>query len=152
MHNNLVYIGNIEALRAWYTHVRSLFVRDVFDQAVLDGGILNLNRIHAERIKRLGAVAEKMEFSMRSIADGGGKGGQEWAAQHYFASAWKTMESSLCCNVRDPDPGFIDAVRSSGRTDYMETIRSMDAQTRAAGNMWLQTIVDDAKKLWSYDG
>ena len=35
--NNLAYIGSIMALREWHSNVRTQFVRDEFDQAVLDG-------------------------------------------------------------------------------------------------------------------
>lgn len=147
--NNLAYIGNIEALREWYTHVRSLFVRDAFDQAVLDGGINNLNRIHSERIKRLGAVAGKMDFSIKQLEKRSGDSNAEIEDQKRFAVLWPDMERELCCNAHAQDSTFIEAVVSARRDNYIETIRSLDAEVRESGRTWLQSIVNHAELLWS---
>lgn len=147
--NNLAYIGNIEALRDWYTHIRSLFVRDGFDQSVLDGGIHNLNLIHAERIKRLGAVAGKMEYSIRQLEKKPELPREEIEAQKRFQMLWPEMEGSLCCNAHHPDTTFIDAVRQANNENYIETIKSLDPEPRDSGRAWLQSIVDHAVNLWS---
>lgn len=147
--NNLTYIGNIEALREWYTHVRSLFVRDAFDQAVLDGGIHNLNRIQAERITRLGAVAGKMEYSIRQLEKQPSTAGTEIEAQKRFMTLWPEMEGELCCNVHDTNQPFIETISQNRKDSYIETIQSLNAPAREAGRAWLQSIVTHAEQLWS---
>lgn len=145
--NNLIYIGNIEALREWHTHVRSLFVRDMFDQAVLDGAILNLNLIHSERQRRLAELAEKMDESIRELERHGGSG-DEIAAQKKFRNIWPEMERRLCCHPHHTDKHFIDAVQRIRKNDYLETVQMLDAETREQGRAWLQSIVDHAAQLW----
>lgn len=147
--NNLAYIGNIEALRDWYTHIRSLFIRDGFDQSVLDGAIHNLNLIHAERIRRLGAVAGKMEYSVRQLEMKPGASIQEIEAQKRFETLWPEMEGSLCCNAHNSAMTFIDAVRQANNGNYVATIQSLGTESREAGRTWLQSIVDHAINLWS---
>jgi UDP-N-acetylglucosamine/UDP-N-acetylgalactosamine diphosphorylase len=58
--NNLIYIGNIRALKVWYENVRVLFIRDEFDQAVFDGALANLDLILKERCLRLEKAAGKI--------------------------------------------------------------------------------------------
>jgi UDP-N-acetylglucosamine/UDP-N-acetylgalactosamine diphosphorylase len=147
--NNLIYIGNIEALREWYAHVRSLFVRDGFDQAVLDGAIHNLNLIHTERIQRLGAVAAKMGESIRLLEAKSGAASTELELQKKFELIWPEMERELCCNAFGADATFIDSVRGAQTESYLETVQSLSAPTRETGRRWLQSIVDHAEHLWS---
>jgi UDP-N-acetylglucosamine/UDP-N-acetylgalactosamine diphosphorylase len=147
--SNLIYIGNIEALREWYAHVRSLFVRDKFDQAVLDGAIHNLNLIHTERIQRLGAVAEKMEGSIRLLETRSEATSVELELQKKFELIWPEMERELCCNAFEADASFIDTVRATQTGSYLDTIQSLSEPTRETGRRWLQSIVDHAEHLWS---
>ncbi len=147
--NNLSYIGNIEALREWYTQVRSLFLRDAFDQAVLDGGISNLNLIQAERIKRLGAVAGKMDYSIQQLEKKSGDYQAEIEAQRRFEAMWPKMEGALCCNAHPAATDFIEAVRQARTENYIETIQSMEEPVRQTGRAWLQSIVNHAEQLWS---
>ncbi len=147
--NNLTYIGNIEALREWHTHIRSLFIRDAFDQAVFDGAINNLNRIQTERIKRLGAVAAKMEYSIRQLEKNPDSASAEIEAQKRFELLWPEMERSLCCNAHNPDDSFVDAVKQTRHASYIATIQSMDSAFREKGRNWLQSIVNHADQLWS---
>ncbi len=82
--NNLRYIGNIVALKEWYRMVRQTFMcRDPFDTACYEGGLKNLDRILAERIKRLGDLAKKM--------------GQPGAPEDMvaFLDAWGAIEFEL---------------------------------------------------------
>ena len=57
--NNLIYIGNILALKAWYSAVRVLFIRDEFDRACHAGALTNLDLILSERIQRLEKLTGK---------------------------------------------------------------------------------------------
>jgi UDP-N-acetylglucosamine/UDP-N-acetylgalactosamine diphosphorylase len=57
--NNLIYIGNVCALKAWYENVRVLFIRDDFDRACHAGAVANLDLILNERIQRLEKLTGK---------------------------------------------------------------------------------------------
>ncbi len=146
--NNLLYIGNIMALKAWYQTVRRRFVRDAFDQACLDGGLKNLDLILAERIKRLGDLAGKMECSFQRLEANGGSE-EIIEAQKRFHAEWPALKSKLE-QVVLPEPGnFVPALEAmNNEGSYTQTIQSMKADTQAAGRIWLQSIVDGVAQLW----
>ncbi len=146
--NNLAYIGNIKALLQWYRHVRPLFVRDRFDQAVLDGGIANLKLILDERVARLGAVANKMAASIHGLEKQANASRTEIEAQARLESEWSVIERRLRADCDEVDRSFVDVVRGRRSDDYVGTIQGLDAQTREAGRHWLQSIVDRADELW----
>jgi UDP-N-acetylglucosamine/UDP-N-acetylgalactosamine diphosphorylase len=147
--NNLIYIGNIEALREWYSNVRAVFVRDKFDQACLDGGIMNLNLILAERIRRMAQLADKMEYSVAQLKGSTGASSGMIEVQERFKTLWPEMERNLCCNDRAPSEQFTEAIKQKNDGSYIDTIKALDAETRETGRAWLQSIVDSAEQLWS---
>jgi len=140
--NNLVYIGNIIALRAWYHHIRSLFVRDAFDQAVLDGGIGNLDLVLAERIKRLGDLAGKMDYSIEWLETNGGKS-DAIEQQKQFRAAWPGIKEQLGAIDSPPPADFIQSVgKLPNKESYTAAIQSLSG--RETARAWLQSIVDQA--------
>ncbi|MEN7972548.1 MAG: UDP-N-acetylglucosamine pyrophosphorylase [Verrucomicrobiota bacterium] len=147
--NNLVYIGNILALREWYRNVRTRFVRDAFDQAVLDGGLDNLDLVLAERIKRLGDLAGKMKYSFQWLEANGGSV-ELVDAQKRFHAAWPEMKLSLKQETLMQDvqlqESFLDGFAPAG--SYIETIQSIEPSSRESGCGWLQSIVDGVEQLW----
>ncbi|MEI6892422.1 MAG: hypothetical protein V5783_09645 [Pontiella sp.] len=143
--NNLIYIGNILALREWYRQVRPLFIRDKFDQAVLDGGLKNLNLILAERLRRLGDLAAKMDYSFQWLEANGGKL-KEIEAQKRFLAAWPIMKSAIESATFPPVAIFQFLEPSE---TYIQTIQSLEPTTREAGSQWMQAIVDFIEQLWS---
>jgi hypothetical protein len=146
--NNLIYIGSIFALREWYRNVRSHFLRDGFDLAVLDGGVRNLDLVLAERIKRLGDLAGKMEYSFQSLEANGGNPG-EAEAQKRFHAAWKQIKADLENQSFNAPEAFIHRLETLARSEsYTKTIQSLEPADREAGRAWLQSIVDATEKLW----
>ncbi len=142
---NLDYIGNILALREWYKNVRAKFVRDAFDQAVLEGGLKNLSLVLGERIKRLGDAAEKFEYSFRWMEARGGSA-SEIDAQKRFNAAWPALRDELEKLTFETSENFIQALDTE--SSYIETIRRLDPAAREAGRAWLQSIVDKTAGLW----
>lgn len=147
--NNLSYIGNIVALREWYRAVRSRFMtRDRFDNACLEGGLKNLDLVLAERIKRIGDVAKKMENSFHWLETNGGSS-EIASTQKRFHSEWPEMET----NIKHADLGQ-NLMAKAALTDalegenYLESIRSLHPDAREAGRVWLQSIVDGIEQLW----
>ena len=70
--NNIVYLANLVALMAWYTHIRRQFIGDRFPQALYEGLIDTLHLAISERIKRFTAFCEKLKESSKRYraADG----------------------------------------------------------------------------------
>jgi hypothetical protein len=141
--NNLLYIGNIVALREWYRTVRSRFIRDSFDQAVQDGGIKNLELVLAERIKRLGDLADKMEYSIQWLEKQSDTPPEIIEAQKRFRGQWPEIQTQLNQPTIKAPEVFIQALENiSGKDVYIEVIQSLELATREAGRAWLQSIVD----------
>ncbi|MDF7799195.1 hypothetical protein P4C99_06945 [Pontiellaceae bacterium B1224] len=143
--NNLTYIGNIFALREWYRNVRPLFVRDAFDQAVLDGGLKNLDLILKERIKRLGDVAVKFEKSFQTLEKSGGAQA-EIETQKQFNADWPALKEKLESLGFQPLERF-QTLEPAGT--YIETIQSLEPAAKEAGREWLQSIVDETEQVWN---
>jgi UDP-N-acetylglucosamine/UDP-N-acetylgalactosamine diphosphorylase len=147
--NNLVYIGNIAALREWYRNVRCLFLRDRFDQAVLDGGVKNLDRALSERIKRLGELAGKMERSIQWLEEHGGDS-ESIETQKRFRDGYPVIDIALRKDKPAHDATalerFLESLPSSKY--YMETIPSLPPEIRETGRAWLQSVVDGIEQLW----
>lgn len=145
---NLIYIGNILALREWYRVVRSRFMnRDRFDRACLAGAQKNLDLVLAERIKRLGDLANKMNASAEVLEK---KGGSETliAKQRQFFAEWPQIEQKISeLNVEEsPERDtLIDALTDG---EYVAAIQVLSADARKAGRAWLQSIVDAVELLW----
>ncbi len=148
--NNLAYIGNILALREWYRNVRCHFLRDTFDLAVVDGGVHNLEIILSERIKRLGDLAAKMEYSVQRL-EAGGTSADQVAVQKRFRAAWPDicamLEKDLAVQNPEAMNRFLEGLPPS--KDYIETIQSLLPDVRESGRVWLQSIVDGVEQLWS---
>jgi UDP-N-acetylglucosamine/UDP-N-acetylgalactosamine diphosphorylase len=140
--NNKLYIGNIIALKAWYQNVRPLFVRDAFDQAVLDGGIANLELVLTERIKRLGDLADKMEASVQWLEANSGNA-EIIDEQKRFRAAWPEITERLAQIKTAPADEFIQSITDlPSKKSYTAAIQSLSPAAREAGRTWLQSVVD----------
>jgi acetyltransferase-like isoleucine patch superfamily enzyme len=96
--NNLIYLGNIRALQAWYRCVRKrLLAADPFGEAVYDGALGQLEVIIEERIKRLKELAGKMPRSLEKAraALGGLLPAVPYAQQQALIDRWPEMEARL---------------------------------------------------------
>ncbi len=113
--NNLIYIGNIKALKAWYQNVRVLFIRDEYDQSVLDGALANLDLILNERFQRLEKFIEKA------------------------GCPFQGLEKSRGADV----PVCPDFITEMDRTDYLSAIQNLSEGARASATAWLQAIVNE---------
>ncbi|MDF7822564.1 hypothetical protein P4B35_00955 [Pontiellaceae bacterium B12227] len=143
--NNLLYIGNILALREWYRHVRPLFIRGIFDQAVLDGGLKNLELVLKERIKRLGNLAGKFEKSFQWLEANSGKP-NEIEDQKRFHATWPEIQRAI--ESAEFQPGNVFQSLEPGES-YIKTIQSLEPSAREPGKQWMQSIVDFVEQLWS---
>jgi len=125
--NNLIYIGNIKALKAWYENVRVLFIRDEFDQAVFDGALANFDLILDERFQRLEKMASKVPTLGKKVAE--------------ISKVWKKPLDTIA------NASLMSAVEASDKSDYLTAIQNLSESARAGATAWLQSIVDETVAL-----
>ena len=128
--NNLIYIGNLMALREWYRHVRRLFVSKRFPEALLQGLMDTLDFGLKERFNRLRNYIEKLENQFCAVRYG-----------HFEAMLRESNRTLGDLKTRD---AFIQEVTThqSSQASYIETIPTLPSATRGIGTQWLQSIVD----------
>ena len=155
--NNLIYIGNLWALRAWYQHVRiGSMSSDLFSRACHAGALEQIDGGLKERVKRLKELAEKMPFSLeRARAElGEDLPPPVQAQQRALADGWPEMESWLRAG-----PG--SETGSAGRDSFLaewekidksaghvKAVVSLSPSARRTGAAWLQELVQWALALW----
>jgi UDP-N-acetylglucosamine/UDP-N-acetylgalactosamine diphosphorylase len=155
--NNLIYIGNVRALQAWYQQVRRLFASDDCARACHEGAMVQLNSVIVERIKRLKELAEKMPRSLE-IARAESRGTvPPWCAeQEQLVKAWPAMEvvlkqgpaDSVGAADRDRFLGEVGAVKG---TNYLDTIRALCPPAKRTGTAWLQAIVKEVSVVGDFN-
>ncbi len=147
--NNLIYIGNIKALKAWYENVRSLFIRDEFDRAVHEGALANLDLILNERFQRLEKFIAKACPADSGVPNLG-------SFREIFSNAWKNkgVQAQPASNAwKNPidtiaNASLMSAVEASDKSDYLIAIQNLSEGARAGATAWLQSIVDETENLW----
>ena len=149
--NNILYLANLVALMAWYTHVRQPFIGQRFPQALYDGLTDTLRLAIFERIKRFTAFCEKLETSQKLYRQ---QMGDSVSATliHQKDQLVKNRDQAgdlirRCVDriESDGNKAFLSIIRrkidSVGPT-YMDVIKSLDADEAMQGTAWLQRIVD----------
>jgi UDP-N-acetylglucosamine/UDP-N-acetylgalactosamine diphosphorylase len=125
--NNLIYIGNIKALKAWYENVRVLFIRDEYDQEVFDGALANLDLILNERFQRLEQLGEKVPRVGKIIAE---------RSEHWKKPLDTVASASLMSEVEKVD-----------KSNYINAIQNLSHGAKSGARAWLQSIVDETARL-----
>ncbi len=151
--NNLIYIGNLAALRQWYVHIRRSFLKTQEGGAALYEGALEvLDAALEERITRLRALTAKMEESITIAEKVLQDRTKEMHLKHKreFLQNWPEAEKRLC-GLADDSIGKdgrglflnrIDERLSKGAGDYIDSMQAMDRESADAGSAWLQSVVD----------
>ena len=136
--NNLLYIGNLFALRQWHLGARSLFVGVRLPEALLAGLVETLELGIAERIKRLKELGEKMER----------------AGDNSLSSRWPAVEAALSSRFESQGDlrtreAFLEKlsqrIAGSGK-GYIATVQALAPDESEMGTTWLQGIVDEASE------
>ena len=141
--NNISYLANLAALRAWYAGVRSRFLHP----ALLQGAIGALNEAMNERIFRLKEFAEKMPASVTGLECLKTARIREVISQQKeFYAAWPRLEEYFGTLAAGDEPGgrsqdFLDRLAPAAGRDYVGYIQSLDAETKHKGTAWLEAVV-----------
>ncbi len=141
INNNLIYIGNLHALYAWYQHIRPLMMADdIYTQACLEGAKTQISTMIDERIKRLAQLAGKVGKSLKIT--GAIKANQE------FVNQWPNIKEKLELPTEEQDDAirdeFIDAIKQIKTGNYIETIQALSPKAKEQCTAWLQGIVESA--------
>ena len=157
LRNNLIYIGNLWALRSWYSHARShTMVDDFFRKACHEGAMKQIESGIRERIHRLKELAEKMPYSLECAQSGKSVPLPPEAAtrQQMLIDRWPEMAARL---QKGPDSSVVVMARdeflchwekASTGVCHIEAVRALSPEACAVGTRWLQAIVDDVAALW----
>ena len=150
--NNIIYMANLVALMAWYTHVRQAFVGERFPQALYNGLIDTLRVAIDERIKRFIAFCGRL-----------GKSNQKYKKQmddstfskginqkiELFDNRHQAGELLSRCLVEIKNyenKVFVSIIRKrmeEAGSVYIDVIKSLDNNEALLGTQWLQQIVDE---------
>ena len=117
--NNLLYIGNLRALRLWYRHVRMPFLTATpWGKACFDGALARLDEGLDERLKRLAQLCEKASLT--------------------------TIDFDALKHILDEDLPPPASVVTALPLDkpYLDAIRSLSSQTQTDITAWLQSAVE----------
>ncbi len=156
--NNLIYIGNLWALKAWYRHVRiRTMSSDAFARACHAGALKQIEDALKERLGRMKELSDKMRFSLKHARSETGMdlppGIQ--SQQRALAERWPEMGSRLQAG---PSSDIGGANRDSflgewEKTDaangHTKAVGALSPPARKAGSAWLQEIVDSASAVWT---
>jgi hypothetical protein len=155
--NNLIYIGNLWALRAWYQQVRvRTMSSNVFARACHAGALERIEESLNERRKRLRELAEKMPFSLeRARAETGAELPPALQAQQRALSKrWSEMEAKLEAGPAS-SVGAVDCEafvkeweKIESASGHVNAVGALSPMARKRGADWLQAIVDSAAAIW----
>ncbi|MCF8050476.1 MAG: protein GlmU [Desulfobacterales bacterium] len=151
LENNLIYIGNLKALQAWYSRVRPLFAAEPMARLLIEGlqAVLALNL--EERIGRLGQLVDKISASLAVYQELMGKDASAWvvAEKKELIDRWPEVAAVLgrpSADIEDPElrDRFLGAVASNDETQdrYVASVQGFSPAVREDGVRWLQAIVD----------
>jgi UDP-N-acetylglucosamine/UDP-N-acetylgalactosamine diphosphorylase len=127
--NNLTYIANLIALMRWYDQVRSLFIADMFPEALLSGMKDTLALGINERVNRLNDFLEPLLES----------GEKRIEIERLFQSCLSEKGDERLMN------DFISALSArihGPKKDYLGTINDLSDDEKKTGTAWLQTVVN----------
>lgn len=155
--NNLVYMGNLLALRHWYRAVRARFLnRDIHGAACQAGALRNLDLVIDERLRRLTELAENLRGSVELGAGSvvGPDHVEPWRTQAHFVERWPALAEALQAAMNGAgDPllrnRFLAAlVPVPADQGYLATLRQWTPEVKAAGTAWLGSVVREVTDLW----
>jgi UDP-N-acetylglucosamine/UDP-N-acetylgalactosamine diphosphorylase len=151
--NNLIYMGNLVALGAWYRDVRQpFFKRQELGMLVYAGALDKLALAMKERVQRLKALVTKVADAHPACTCKRGSG----------CELHKNVDAVCALFTGDLDDAAVSTRREAFLTayapeqtagkDYIKTIQGLPAPVSGAGVRWLQQIVDmlctRAQSLW----
>jgi len=152
---NFLYIGNLQALLAWYRSVRKKYMSgDAYARACWTGAIDRLENGILERIKQLSKLAEKMPRSLELATSQDEFPADLRLQQEMFLKQWPDLEQNLTqgppqnTGAEKRDIFLAEWESMGGELSYLDAVAQLSPGSRAAGSEWLQSVVDCISSLW----
>ncbi len=149
--NNLIYLGNLFALRQWYAHVRRIFIGPQLPEPLWKGLCATLETAIDERLRRMADLCRKMPASIKryKAQAGDAASGQLLAEKQALSDRWPAVAERLNKNTFSGDLMLRDRflenltpqIQRLG-TDYLAVIQALPPEMVETGTSWLQGIVD----------
>jgi UDP-N-acetylglucosamine/UDP-N-acetylgalactosamine diphosphorylase len=145
LENNILYLANLKALEAWYRQVRKAFFEASEFGPLLYAGVMEqLALARKERLKRLGAMAQKAAAPVSTER-------KPASIRTAFYEQLTSIESVFSGNdlndetKRSRDVFLEEFQKAAGndRIRYIETIQHLPPEVAAKGVAWLKSLVDD---------
>ncbi|HNQ64947.1 MAG TPA: UDP-N-acetylglucosamine pyrophosphorylase [Smithella sp.] len=149
--NNILYLANLKALEAWYTHVRKPFLETGEYGSFLYAGVMEqLSSARKERLKRLKAMAQKAAAAAeeeknpeRTCARGRKELHEKMGHIEDLCNGKASPASGKTDELRDTFLNDLESIAGKNKTNYIETIQALPAGISSKGVMWLDGIVRD---------
>jgi len=138
LRNNLMYIGNILALDAWYRVIRAPFMQgNASLSACYAGARARLADILEERVSRLDELARKVAQSIELGLSGSAAG-----EHRVFVGRWPAMKNVLLERMGTRDtvalPDTIQRIAEHlPAKEYLETVQSLSPESAQMLTAWL---------------
>jgi bifunctional UDP-N-acetylglucosamine pyrophosphorylase / glucosamine-1-phosphate N-acetyltransferase len=158
---NTGYISNLIALRRWHMDIRpQLMNAGPMDRSLLEGALEKLDKAIRERLKRLGAVANRIPRSIEIYKEVT-KGNTNKALiqrKQEFSERWPEMEQAFKDSLAwegdsSQKDRFLSTLEKASRAkgkNYVDIIKGLDEEEASAGTLWLQGIVDKTTEhIWN---
>ena len=124
---NLIYIGNLFALKAWYSFVRRKFYSSFFEERLFsDGLLLKLQMGISERIKQFKKFYEKA--------------GEDFSTVYKNIKAKENFEGDTL--LRESFLKNIDQNKN-----YIDFIKNLKKEEKTKGVLWLKTVADKFSEI-----
>jgi UDP-N-acetylglucosamine/UDP-N-acetylgalactosamine diphosphorylase len=146
--NNVLYLANLMALEAWYTHARKPFLEAQQFGLLLYAGVMDqLFLARNERLKRLKAMAEKAIVSSTRERKGQSAQGRHelYDQMGYLEGLFGGKLSEVVdATVVSREAFLKDFEKAAGndRANYIGTIQGLPAAISSKGVAWLGSIVE----------
>ncbi len=149
---NFIYMANLVALMAWYTHVRRQFIGDQFPQALYEGLTDTLRLAISERIKRFTDFCEKLNESKKLYQQQmGDSAASKLVQQKDELYKNRNQAGDLICGYleqidKNKNEAFLTIIERNIKQvgpNYIDVIKSLKAEESKIGTAWLQQIVDE---------
>jgi len=143
--NNILYLANLKALETWYRQVRKAFFEAAeFGPLLYDGVLSQLALAREERLKRLGAMAQRAALAASTKPN---SAAARTAFYENIPSIASLFKADICKDeTKRLGDGFLEdfhQVAGRDRTNYIETIRNLPPEVAARGVLWLKSLVDE---------
>lgn len=145
VNNCIEYIANINALEAWYTHIKTpILSQTPYGKLCAAGALKRIKEIKKERFKRLEQFAEKL---LISVEEAGEKSKLSiFQAQKHFAEKCPDVIRKLS-EAQAPilDNSIVDGIveHVSSSSSYTKGIQSIPEQLKQSAKDWLCSFVNN---------